>query len=556
MATAIKAAKADFWRFARLLYCIYRDSDADATEIKLVRLGDCVKPAQRSALLFFIENRFAFFLKARRLGLTTILAAWFFWRWMFTPNLKIAVIGLNLENAEKIFDIYRRFYDNLPDWMRELFYTVKSSTRSLKLWTGAEIRVYSANTEAIRGDGYNIIHATEVGKWKYLVQTLRSAFMAADGRARIVLETSANGPNEVHRLWNGVGEFARAADFAKLFLGWMLDDAYRMTALDQDYIPPPTDPEFRQWELDYQAEHGADDEQMNWLRWFLQKKCLGSVDTFNQEMPSTADMAFLLSGAPFFRKRYADITAGDFDTGPLEIEAPRKWTPYLMGIDTAAGSPTGDFSAAAILRRLPEGGWTPAWTFYDRIDIHPFQVLCLEAAKRYNAFVNPEPNNHGAAVVQHFKHGDYPYLYRTWVPAKVGTEWIERLGYNVSESTRPQLLSDLQLAVNSGALLTPCARFKHEANSFSYDKRGRPDHMPGCHSDMVFAYAHAIAGDEQAGELYFTDANMENRPANAPERIQYEIRTGKLYSESTVFGDDKRTRQNEPSLSAILSSFR
>ena len=53
-------------------------------------------------------------LKARQLGSSTYIAARFFWEALFNPNTRVAVIAHSDAGVKNIFNIYQRFYTNLP----------------------------------------------------------------------------------------------------------------------------------------------------------------------------------------------------------------------------------------------------------------------------------------------------------------------------------------------------------------------------------------------------------------------------------------------------------
>jgi hypothetical protein len=100
-----------------------------------------------------------FDLKARQMGGTTGIAAYAFWHAYFRPNFRVGVMAQSRESAEQIFEIYKRFYDNLPSWM--VFPTEKSNVREILFFHGGMIRVFTANTQSARGTTYNFLHCSE-----------------------------------------------------------------------------------------------------------------------------------------------------------------------------------------------------------------------------------------------------------------------------------------------------------------------------------------------------------------------------------------------------------
>ena len=115
--------------------------------------------AQEKFLSHVEENPWTYILKARQLGMTTMIAARFFWRALFTPNFRVGVLAHRTESAQAIFEIYRRFYDNLPAFLT--FPTEKSNVRELSFFHGGYIRVTTANSENFRGTTYQAVAGPE-----------------------------------------------------------------------------------------------------------------------------------------------------------------------------------------------------------------------------------------------------------------------------------------------------------------------------------------------------------------------------------------------------------
>ena len=74
--------------------------------------------AQREIIKGFSNNDHVMLLKARQLGSTTGIAAYFFWQTLFRPYTTVAVVAHTDQAVKKIFEIYRLFYDQLPDHLR------------------------------------------------------------------------------------------------------------------------------------------------------------------------------------------------------------------------------------------------------------------------------------------------------------------------------------------------------------------------------------------------------------------------------------------------------
>ena len=511
--------------------------------------------AQREILDLLEGNLWTFVLKARRIGCTTIVSAWIFWRVLFGPHLKAAVLAHLSESAEGIFETYHTFYAELPEWMRSLFPTKKSNVRAIEFSHGGRIRVASARTEKLRGGGYQIVHADEVAMYSDVQRMMRSSFSAADGGAHIIMSTTANGVNEAYHFWHASGSFSQSRYFKKHFVSWLADSTARTSKSSPEYVEPFTDPGLALWESELRDRcPGITDEQLAYARvQFI--KLGGSPDNFDQEFPTEASLAFILSGKPFFSRRYDEALGHEPVEGLVITDDPKPYRTYAMGVDTAGGVPGGDFSACYVVDVSDPVSPIEVASLYIRMNVEPFADAALELADRYKAYVAIERTGIGLAVVQRFKHSGYPYLYRTTVQGKVGQEAQERLGWDASERSRPAMLSSLQSAINLGRLEPIDPRLKNEINTFVWDKTGRPDHQGGAHSDMIVAAGLALVAAEQSAEVHQIDMRMGHRPVNALERIKWEMATGQLFDPSLAFADDPdRHSDGGATMSAILSS--
>ena len=123
------------------------------------------------------ENPWTYVLKARQLGLTTIIAARNIWKVLFRPNYKVAVLAHRGDSAQVIFEIYKRYYENLPDFLQ--FPTNKSNVRELAFFHGGLIRVMTAQSEGARGTTYQGLHCSEFAFWGDVEKTVAAAFQTA-----------------------------------------------------------------------------------------------------------------------------------------------------------------------------------------------------------------------------------------------------------------------------------------------------------------------------------------------------------------------------------------
>ena len=507
----VEKCKNDFDHFCKYLKII--DKQGNLVSFK-------PNTAQKKFYKQLEKNPWLFTLKARQLGMSTAIAARLFWKVLFTPNFKCAVIAHTHPAVKNIFEIYRRFYHNLPKFLQ--FKYDASSTNELKFFHGGSLKVSSASSSHFRGSTFHAIHVSELCFYTNLKESIAAIFQTLTDNAEIIIETTANGLNEGYQLWmedNG---------FDKFFIPWFKDKNYRNT------VPLVNK---TGWELDYQNDFGLNERQIAWVRKTIDTKCAGDINIFHQEYPASPELAFITTGTKFFRHNYPEALMVS-DEGLIEYTPPREYRSYIMGIDTAGGSPDGDYSAAVVIDVTNNLAMEVVATYYAHKPISVFAEDTLGLANRYNALVVIESNNHGVAVIEKFQMANYAHLFRRVTYDKAGDRYIEKLGFNTSAQTRPLMLSRLQEHINKMSLAPVCQRLKYEINSFVYNQQGRPEAAAGQYDDLVFSAALAVMGLDQA-DYYIQERTKGRRPRTMEEKLKFELNTGQLYSEQSDWNDDK-----------------
>ena len=497
----------------RYLKIVTKDS-----KLKPLKLND----AQKDIINSFSENPHLMLLKARQLGSTTGIAAYFFWDALFTPHTSVAVVAHTDEAVKRIFEIYRRFYDNLPDFLK--LETTKARENELKFVTGSGIKVGSASTQSFRGGTYQRIHASEYAFWGNMQVAIASLFGTATDDALIVLESTANGMNEAYDMWT------KDNGFLKIFLGWKMDRDY---VTDNAHFNDPTEEE-----LEYSYEHKLSEQQFNWMVRTLRTKCGNNWNIYNQEYPATAEMAFITTGARFFPHTYA---VESYSSGFLQIKKPRKMGVYIMGVDTASGSPGGDYSAFMILdaTRRDSKDLQMVASFYERCPPSIFSKIVLQKAREYKALVVIETNSYGLSVVEEAQSQHYPSLYRNTSFDKITNRWHNKVGYTTTTKSRPLMINRLYEYITRGWLSADCPRFKSEANRLQYNVRGKVEAAPGYHDDMAIATALALMGLDQINDLE-DEILKQYKPSSISDVLEWERTTGRKWStaEDSEFASD------------------
>lgn len=273
-------------------------------------------------------------LKARQMGLSTFIGALYYWWTIYHRGTKSLVLT-HLDSATKeLFEMIKRYHDNTPDEFKPK--AQRNSTNEL-----AFISIDSAFKTATAGSK-NVGHGSTIQclHWSEVSRSNNQSDMTAgvmqtvpsgDG-SMIFLESTANGIGEYfHQTWEAAlrGE----NEYIPVFYPWTAMKEYRKDA---------DDVEFSQDELDYQALHGIDDEQLAWRQAKI-REFKGSPEErlalFREQYPITQEEAFQSSDNSFINN------AAVREARKANLE------PYgavVCGVDPAAG---GKDSTAIVIRQ-------------------------------------------------------------------------------------------------------------------------------------------------------------------------------------------------------------
>lgn len=472
-------------------------------------------------------------LKARQEGISTWIAAYFFWKVLFNNHERAVVIAHETDAAASIFAIYKNFYECLPDWMKEHFPTKHSTKTELvfKKHTGF-IRIATANSpNKLRGKTVQYLHCSEMAFWEKADVVFTAAMQSLTDRGSAFIETTANSFNHFYPWWmseNG---------YKKVFLPWMALKSYILHCDEAgNYTDHEGDPivfdeeliaiierDLEPEETQFVREQELSAEQIRWMKWCINQKCGDDWKQFSQEYPATPQQAFLHSGDMYFTGEWVPE---EVKRSTEVIEKPKPGHVYIMGCDAAAGSTSGDFSAACVLDVSNKEKIRPVAWIYQRIPVHQFSMSVLQMGRKYNnALIVCEVNHVGAAVQEELSLDQYPRLYRRFVYDKMASKYIEKLGFYTARNNRAILLNRLRKYISKDYLQKIHQVLINEIGSFSYNDKGEPYASPGCHDDMIFATALALEGLEQVGPVR-EEVMREYRPESPEEIVAFERETG------------------------------
>jgi hypothetical protein len=427
-------------------------------------------------------------LKARQLGITTYVAARFFIQTITRPGTMTVQVAHTQESAEVIFNIVRRFWEKLPDPLRQgaLIHS-RSNVRQLVFpRLDSEYRVETADDNAGRGMTIHNLHCSEVSRWpRGGLETLASLRAAVVPDGEIVLESTANGAAGVfYEEWQKAAEMG----YTQHFFPWWYDEFYREDVKKRKVQP------FTPEEEDLVKRYELSDGQIAWRR--TRWKTLRGMAA--QEYAEDSVSCFLASGECVFDTASVEQGVGmagnaleSRDNGRLLIWfPPSRGRQYIIGVDAAGGGSEGDYACAQVVER---GFGLQCAELHGHFP--PFELASRIAnlGQMYeNALIAVERNNHGYGVLAHLKHLQYENVFE-----QSGQE-----GWLTSAVSRPAMIENLAAVLVAQPNLFHSARLFGEFRTFVRHADGHAAASEGAHDDcvMAIAIAHAVRR-EDAGRV-------------------------------------------------------
>ena len=103
--------------------------------------------------------------KSRKVGVSTLVEAVGFHYCLFNKNAEALVIAHLQGATERIFDITRRYHENLPS-LFEAVVSTRSVGKGIRFQHGSLMEVMTqGSTDAARGSTPSFLHISELGLW-------------------------------------------------------------------------------------------------------------------------------------------------------------------------------------------------------------------------------------------------------------------------------------------------------------------------------------------------------------------------------------------------------
>lgn len=459
-------------------------------------------------------------LKARQEGVSSLILALFAIDFITIENIRCVVISHEDKATQRLFDRVKYFLESMKrTFPGDLPYQLDIKSRH-ELFNKTKNSYFYIGTAGARafghGDTINNLHISELSRWPEQERMMIGLLQAVPKDGRIIIETTANGFGDYfYKLWNQNKE--RQNPFRTHFIPWF--------ELPEYVYPTGTVKlQYTDYEKELVNAYHLKPEQVSWRRWKINQ--MGgdwndskSWDSFNEQFPSTAEEAFVVSGNPVWSptllkyyithcikppfigelRGYTPITTEPNDKGHLKIwKEPKEFHTYAIGVDVSEGkiisqseeSKERDASCAQV---LDKNTYEQVAVWHGRIDPDKLGIQ-LDMLGRYynNALVAVERNAVGLTPLIKLRDLSYPNIYYKERVGEVAEKVTAELGWVTDRRTKEILISEATEVLRDKRLTIFDDLTIGEMMAFVRDAEGHAAAAKSAHDDRVMALLIAI----------------------------------------------------------------
>lgn len=438
---------------------------------------------QTKTLESFRDEQFNIVLKARQMGISTLVSGYALWLMTFFTDKSILCIAINQETAKNIVTKVTHMSEHLPSWLRSE--CTEKNKLSMRFKNGSNIRAASSSVDASRSSSLSLLIVDECAFITNMeeIWTASQSTITTGGRS-ILLSTPNGIGNFFHKTWVGTQDASN--EFNPINLHWSLHP----------------------------------DRDQTWRD--LQTKNLGE-----KEAAQECDCDFISSGRSVVDASILDWYKNNMTKEPIEKRGANKeywmWEypdhskHYVVAADVARGDGR-DKSAFHVfdvdnVRQVAE--------FKGDIETKDYGNLLVAVASEFNnALLVVENANIGWAVLQQIIDKGYTNLYYTQRDYQYideltqHTNKINRMekkqvpGFTTSIKTRPLIISKMESYIREKEVEIFSERTVEELFTFVWNGQ-RAEAMQGYNDDLTLSLCMGLWVRDTA--LRFRSENVQTQ---------------------------------------------
>jgi uncharacterized protein YeaC (DUF1315 family) len=405
----------------------------------------------------FKDNRFNIILKARQLGISTIVAGYAAWLLLFRREKQVMVVATKFKTAANLVIKVKKMLKTLPDWMMIADIKIDNQS-SFELSNGSKINASTTSAkDAGRSESLSLLIVDEAAfvegmeeLWTGILPTISTG-----GRC-IALSTP-----------NGVGNW-----FYKTYVDAESEtNLFKATVLPWDVHPDRDDEWFRE-------------QTKNMSRREIAQEFECSFNMSGETVVSPDDMGRLTESVS--EPKYKT----GFDRNYWIWQEPQAGVGYLVSADVARG----DGADSSVFHVFRIDTFEQVAEYQGKPNHDMFAMMLDSVGKEYgNALLVVENNNIGYNVLDKLQTLEYPNLYYS---TKSTHEFVDHYtaefsnsvvpGFSTTSKTRPLIIAKMEEFIRNKIIKINSPRTIREFETFVWNN-GKPSAMRGYNDDLIMA---------------------------------------------------------------------
>lgn len=435
--------------------------------------------------------------KYRQSGITTLICAYYTWKICFNQNIKLGVIGNNLEHAR--IELLKKISDNinnLPSFLR--VETIIDSQKYKTYANGSEIIAKAGQGGSLRGTGINNLIIDEFAHFEHAEEFWESSKSVFSMGGNVCIISTPNGSNNVfYKIFDLA--LQGKSTFKCKELKW-----YHDVRLNTDLKWVSGNDEIIEFDVEKQKELILRGYKPT-STWY-ENECSG-FNFDKKKIAQELDCQFIGSGSSYVDEEYLNkqevenVTKPNFYIGKDKNfwvwKYPETYDQkFIFGIDVASGVAE-DYSTISVINMLTKEMYAE---YRGKIAPEDFADTIFEFTKIYN-----EPyicidltGGYGVPVAQKLINiYEYKNMHYTEIKDRYIKDRLENEGNNdlrpgiIIGKNRLEILDAMSRGFRRDEIIVRSSRLIEELKGFK-DVNGRPDHKRGGTSDCIFALAIAL----------------------------------------------------------------
>ena len=414
---------------------------------------------QDTLLSDFNDHRFNVILKARQLGISTIVAGYATWLMLFRREKAVLVLATKFKTAANLAVKVKKMMKSVPDWLRIAEITVDNQT-SFELSNGSTIKASTTSKgDAGRSEALSLLIIDEAAHVENMEELWTGIFPTISTGGRCIALSTPNGVgNWFYKTYSDAEN--QSNNFHPVNLPW--------------HVHPDNTPEWFQEQTKSMSRRDIAQEY----------ECSFNMSGETVINPDNMEGIKKNLIEPKYRT--------GFDRNYWIWEEPQNGSSYMLVADVARGD-GGDNSVFHVIKIET---MEQVAEYQGKPTLDMFSSMLNSVGREYlNCLLVVENNNVGYNVLEKLIEVEYPNLYFS---IKSTHEYVEQQtaefqsntvpGFSTTSKTRPLIIAKMEEFVRNKLINIKSGRLYQEFETFVWNN-GRPEAMRGYHDDLVMSLA-------------------------------------------------------------------